>query len=68
MARYPRGDPHAPATRSEPAEPNRGTEKAGATAQEYGNLSVEGDAEGTVDPADLAGTGGPEDDGGPVGP
>jgi hypothetical protein len=36
--------------------------EAGATSQEYGNLSIEDDAEGTVDPADLAGTGGPDDD------
>ncbi len=43
-------------------------EKAGATAEDYGNLSVEDDAEGTVDPAELAGTGGPEDDGGPENP
>jgi hypothetical protein len=42
--------------------------KAGSTAQEYGNLSVEDDAEGTTDPAELAGTGGPDDDGGPVNP
>ena len=42
--------------------------KAGSTSQEFGNLSVEDDAEGTVDPADLAGTGGPEDDGGPENP
>ena len=42
--------------------------KAGSTSQEFGNLSVEDDAEGTVDPADLAGTGGPDDDGGPVNP
>jgi len=40
-------------------------DKAGSTSQEYGNLSVEDDAEGTVDPAELAGTGGPEDDAGP---
>ena len=43
-------------------------EKAGATAEDYGNLSIEDDAEGTVDPADLAGTGGPEDDAGPENP
>jgi len=42
--------------------------KAGSTAQEYGNLSVEDDAEGTTDAAELAGTGGPDDDGGPVNP
>ncbi len=43
-------------------------EKAGSTEQHYGNLSVEDDAEGTVDPADLAGTGDSEDDGGPQNP
>ena len=43
-------------------------EKAGATEQDYGNLSVEDDAQGTVDPADLAGTGDSEDDGGPQNP
>lgn len=40
--------------------------KAGSTSREFGNLSVEDDADGTVDPSDLAGGGGPEDDGGPV--
>lgn len=43
-------------------------DKAGTTSQDFGNLSVEDDAEGTVDPADLAGSGGPEDDGGPTNP
>lgn len=42
--------------------------KAGSTQQEFGNLTVEDDAEGTTDPAELAGTGGPDDDGGPVNP
>jgi hypothetical protein len=37
-------------------------EKVGATSQDFGNLSIEDDPEGTVDPADLAGSGGPEDD------
>jgi hypothetical protein len=37
-------------------------EKAGATSQDFGNLSIEDDPEGTVDPADLAGSGGPDDD------
>jgi hypothetical protein len=41
-------------------------EKAGSTSQEFGNLSIEDDAEGTVNPADLAGTAGPDDDGGPA--
>lgn len=39
-------------------------EEAGTSEQEYGNLSVEDNPEGTVDPADLADTAGPEDDGG----
>ncbi len=43
-------------------------EKASASSQQYGNLSVEDDAHGTVDPADLAGTGGSQDDGGPDNP
>jgi hypothetical protein len=36
--------------------------EAGATSEGFGNLSIEDDAEGTVNPADLAGTGGPADD------
>jgi len=36
--------------------------EAGATSERLGNLSVEDDAEGTVNPADLAGSGGPDDD------
>jgi hypothetical protein len=36
--------------------------EAGSTSEGFGNLSIEDDAEGTVDPADLAGTGGPDDD------
>lgn len=47
---------------------NDEADKAGSTSQEYGNLSIEDDAEGTVDPADLAGTAGPNDDGGPSNP
>ena len=39
-------------------------EEAGTSEQEYGNLSVEDDPQGTTDPADLADTAGPEDDGG----
>ena len=31
-------------------------DKAGATSEEFGNLSVEDDAEGTTDPAELADT------------
>jgi hypothetical protein len=36
--------------------------EAGATSEGFGNLSVEDDAEGTVNPAELAGTAGPGDD------
>jgi hypothetical protein len=36
--------------------------ESGATSEGFGNLSVEDDAEGTVNPAELAGTGGPDDD------
>jgi hypothetical protein len=36
--------------------------EAGATSEGFGNLSIEDDAEGTVNPADLAGTGAPDDD------
>jgi len=50
------------------AVPDDEAGRAGSTSQDYGNLSVEDDSEGTVDPADLAGTGGPDDDGGPVNP
>ena len=36
--------------------------EAGATSQGFGNLSVEDDANGTVDPADLARGSDPDDD------
>jgi hypothetical protein len=36
--------------------------EAGATSEGFGNLSIEDDAEGTVDPADLAHTDVPDDD------
>ena len=36
--------------------------EVGATSEGFGNLSIEDDAEGTTNPADLAGTGGPDDD------
>jgi len=36
--------------------------EAGATSEGFGNLSIEDDAEGTVNAADLAATGGPDDD------
>ena len=39
-------------------------DQAGSSDQEYGNLTVEDDPQGTTDPADLADTAGPEDDGG----
>jgi len=37
--------------------------EAGTTSEGFGNLSVEDSPEGTTDPAELAGTGGSEDDG-----
>jgi len=39
------------------SSPNDEVEEAGATDEDYGNLSIEDDAEGTTDPADLAGDG-----------
>ena len=36
--------------------------EAGATSEGFGNLSVEDDADGTMNPADLAGMGGPDHD------
>jgi hypothetical protein len=36
---------------------------AGSTDEPAGNLTVEDDPQGTTDPADLAGTGGAQDDG-----
>jgi hypothetical protein len=42
--------------------PDDKASEAGATSEGFGNLSIEDDAEGTVNPADLAGTGGPDDD------
>jgi hypothetical protein len=41
----------------------RDVAEAGATDEPMGNLSVEDDPEGTTDPADLAGSGGPQDEG-----
>ena len=35
---------------------------AGSTDEPAGNLTVEDDPQGTTDPADLAGSGGPQDD------
>lgn len=45
------------------SEPNERPD-AGESAEpgEYGHLSVEDDPRGTVDPADLAGTAGPQDE------
>jgi hypothetical protein len=36
---------------------------AGSTDEPVGNLTVEDDPQGTTDPADLAGSGSPQDDG-----
>jgi len=52
---------------NEPVEDSE-AENAGSTSKDFGNLTVEDDAEGTVDPADLANTAAPEDDGGRVDP
>ncbi len=52
-------DPTAAPTPGSPQEPKNTEEPKntdGADSQEYGSLSVEDDPEGTVDPADLAGT------------
>ncbi|MFT4228538.1 hypothetical protein [Micropruina sp.] len=45
-------------------DPETDADEAGTTEQDYGNLTVEDDPQGTTDPADLADTAGPEDDGG----
>ncbi|MFT3969013.1 MAG: hypothetical protein QM695_01735 [Micropruina sp.] len=45
-------------------DPKTDADQAGTSEQEYGNLSVEDDPQGTTDPADLADTAGPEDNGG----
>jgi len=42
---------------STPSGQNDEVEEAGSTDEDYGNLSVEDDAEGTTDPAELAGDG-----------
>jgi hypothetical protein len=44
-------------------DPQQDAAAAGSTDEPVGNLSVEDDPQGTTDPADLAGTGGPQDDG-----
>src|SRR5512135_21000 len=51
-----------PEAEDEAAKAEDEAAKAGATSESYGNLTIEDDAEGTVYPGDLAGTGGPEDD------
>jgi hypothetical protein len=65
------GGPQEEATMSEPTSEQRADRDevtddvaaAGATDEAGGNLTVEDDPRGTTDPADLAGTGGPGDDG-----
>jgi hypothetical protein len=42
-------------------DPQQDAAAAGSTDEPAGNLTVEDDPQGTTDPADLAGTGGPED-------
>ncbi len=49
--------------RSDPDDVGRDVDAAGTTDEPAGNLSVEDDPRGTTDPADLAGSGGPQDDG-----
>ena len=49
-----------PGDRTSPPEDE--ASEAGATTQGFGNLSVEDDANGTVDPADLARGSDPDDD------
>jgi hypothetical protein len=49
--------------RSGSDEAGRDVDAAGATDRPTGNLTVEDDAQGTTDPADLAGTGDSGDDG-----
>jgi hypothetical protein len=44
-------------------DPQQDAAAAGSTDEPAGNLTVEDDPQGTTDPADLAGTGGPQDDG-----
>ncbi len=44
------------------ARPGGDAADAGTTDQDVGNLSVEDDAQGTTDPADLAGTADDGDD------
>lgn len=48
---------------SDPDDVDRDVAAAGATDEPAGNLTVEDDPQGTTDPGDLAGSGGPRDDG-----
>ena len=43
------------------SQPADEAQQAGATDETFGNLSIEDDAGGTTDPADLAGSAGDED-------
>jgi len=43
------------------SQPADEAQEAGATDETFGNLSIEDDAGGTTDPADLAGSAGDED-------
>jgi hypothetical protein len=49
--------------RTDPDDAASDAAAAGSTDEPTGNLTVEDDPQGTTDPADLAGTGGPQDDG-----
>jgi hypothetical protein len=49
--------------RTDRDDATRDAAAAGSTDEPAGNLTVEDDPQGTTDPADLAGTGGPQDDG-----
>jgi hypothetical protein len=52
-----------PEQRTDPDDAAQDAAAAGTTDQPAGNLSIEDDPRGTIDPADLAGSGGPGDDG-----
>jgi hypothetical protein len=49
--------------RTDPDDSASDAAAAGSTDEPTGNLTVEDDPQGTTDPADLAGTGGSQDDG-----
>ena len=57
-------DQKGPIMSEQQPEREADVDDVGSTEKEFGNLSVEDDTEGTVDPADLADTAGPDDDGG----